>query len=225
MDTRDVKAEFIGFGPIPSSSPTFAQGIGMGGSFAPISAPQISFLPPSKRQNKIQIYSSGEDDGQQFRVEVDHNTETALVYLGNTGLTEYLQLQTDTSVGESSIYGYSGNGAQNFQLSANDTDGKTKLALFNEESAEYLEIKIDGDSPESTIYGYADSESEYYFLKAKPGDTQLFLYGGEGSVKIDIPDNAGTPLNAYWQEIDVCVDGVAKKMQVLGTEPYDPPTP
>ena len=36
MDTRDVKAEFSGFGPIPSSRTTFAQGIGLGGSFAPI---------------------------------------------------------------------------------------------------------------------------------------------------------------------------------------------
>jgi hypothetical protein len=24
----------------------------------------------------------------------------------------------------------------------------------------------------------------------------------------------------YWREIDICVDGVAKKMMVLGTEPY-----
>jgi hypothetical protein len=220
MDSQNINLGFDGFGSMPSSSPTFAQGIGMGGSFAPISAPQISFLPPSKRQNKIQIYSSGEDDGQQFRVEVDHNTETALVYLGNTELTEYLQLQTDTAVGQSSIYGYAGNGAQNFQLSANDTDEKTKLALFNDGSAEYLEIKIDSNSPEATVYGYSDSETEYFFLKAKPEDTQLYLFGDGHYVKIDIPDNAGTSLDAEWQEIDVCVDGVAKKMQVLGTAPY-----
>jgi hypothetical protein len=25
---------------------------------------------------------------------------------------------------------------------------------------------------------------------------------------------------AFWQEIDICVDGVAKKMMVLGTDPY-----
>ena len=36
MDAKDIKAEFAGFGPIPSSKTTFAQGIGMGGSFAPI---------------------------------------------------------------------------------------------------------------------------------------------------------------------------------------------
>jgi hypothetical protein len=36
MDTKDIKAEFSGFGPIPSSKTTFAQGIGMGGSFAPV---------------------------------------------------------------------------------------------------------------------------------------------------------------------------------------------
>jgi hypothetical protein len=25
---------------------------------------------------------------------------------------------------------------------------------------------------------------------------------------------------AFWQEIDICVGGVAKKMMVLGTDPY-----
>jgi len=47
MDAKDIKAEFAGFGPIPSSKTTFAQGIGMGGSFAPIwtNDPQL----PAKR--------------------------------------------------------------------------------------------------------------------------------------------------------------------------------
>jgi hypothetical protein len=220
MDTRDVKAEFAGFGPIPSSKTTFAQGIGMGGSFAPITTHNAGFLPASKRQDKIQVYSSGDTDGQVFRVEVDQSEETAIVYLGNTKLTEYLQLKTDTEIGESSIYGYGGNGNQNFILKADDTAIKTNLVLFNEDNAEYIELKIDGASPEATLYGYADTGSEYFFLKAKPEDTQLYLASGDNYVKLDIPDNDGTLIDAFWQEIDVCVDGVAKKMKVLGTEPY-----
>jgi hypothetical protein len=220
MDTKDIKAEFSGFGPIPSSKTTFAQGIGMGGSFAPITTHNGGFLPASKQQNKIQVYSSGTTDGQEFRVEVDKEEETAIVYLGNTQLTEYLQLKTDTILGESSIYGYSGNGNQNFALKANDTEGKTNLSFFNESSAEYLEIKIDGNSPESTLYGYADSESEYFFIKAKPTETQLRLFCDDHYVKIDIPSNSTTSLNAEWKEIDVCVDGTTMKMKVLGTEPY-----
>ena len=192
----------------------------MGGSFAPIATHSTGFLPSVKQQNKIQVYSSGEIDGQVFRVEVDRQEETALVYLGNTLLTEYLQLKTDTDIGESSFYGYSGNGNQNFQLTANDTDGKTKVVLFNDGPAEYLEMKIDGNSPEATIYGYADTATEYYYLKAKPTETQLFLFGDGHSVKIDIPDNAGVSLDAEWQEIDICVDGTPMKMKVLGTDPY-----
>lgn len=192
----------------------------MGGSFAPIATHSTGFLPSVKQQNKIQVYSSGEIDGQVFRVEVDNQEETAIVYLGNTALTEYLQLKTDTVVGESSVYGYSGNGNQNFALKADDTASVTNLALFNAGSAEYLEMKIDGDSPEATIYGYADTATEYFYLKAKPADTQLFLFGDGHYVKIDIPDNAGASLDAYWQEIDICDGGVAKKMQVLGTAPY-----
>jgi hypothetical protein len=54
MDIKDVKAEFSGFGPIPSSRTTFSQGIGMGGSFAPIwtTEPQL----PARRQSQVINY-------------------------------------------------------------------------------------------------------------------------------------------------------------------------
>jgi hypothetical protein len=220
MDTTQVKPDFNGFGPLPNAKTTAS--VGYQDAFAPAMT-AIGGMPPRKLPDKIQVYSQGPTDGQGFSVDVNHFNEQTNVYLSNTELTEYLALKTDTNIGEASVYGYSGNANQNFILSANDTDIKTRLVLFNEDNAEYLEMKIDGASPEATVYGYANSASEYYFLKAKPSDTQLFLFGGGGSVKVDIPFNDSTPLNAYWQEIDICVDGVAKKMQVLGTEPYDPP--
>ena len=36
MDHNQTKMSFDGFGAIPSSKTTFSQGIGMGGSFAPV---------------------------------------------------------------------------------------------------------------------------------------------------------------------------------------------
>jgi hypothetical protein len=52
MNSQDIKAEFAGFGPIPSSKTTFAQGIGLGGSFAPIwtTDPVIPPKIPSSQQ-------------------------------------------------------------------------------------------------------------------------------------------------------------------------------
>ena len=47
---------------------------------------------------------------------------------------------------------------------------------------------------------------------------------GGKKVTIDVPKSTGTTLvDATWKEIDICVNGVAKKMKVLGTDPYDPP--
>jgi hypothetical protein len=42
------------------------------------------------------------------------------------------------------------------------------------------------------------------------------LYTAEGTELIFAPNGR----YAYWREIDICVGGVAKKMMVLGTEPY-----
>ena len=217
MDSKDVKAGFSGFGPLPK--PKTNASVGYEGAFSPATT-SIGGMPPRKPSDKIQVYSQGPTDGQGFLVDVNYLNEKTNVYLSNTNLTEYLALKTDSNIGESSVYGYSGNANQNFILSANDTDIKTKLVLFNESNAEYLEMKIDGASPEATVYGYCNSQSEYYFLKAKPSNTQLFLFGGGGSVKVDIPFNGASPLNASWKEIDICVDGTPMKMKVLGTDPY-----
>ena len=66
---------------------------------------------------------------------------------------------------------------------------------------------------------YLNSGSNYVQIRAL-NVPQIYLNSGSNYVQINIPDNEGTLLNAFWQEIDVCVDGTAKKMQVLGTEPY-----
>ena len=74
----------------------------------------------------------------------------------------------------------------------------------------------------SSINGIARNTNEgllCYIIRAL-NVPQIYLNSGSNYVQINIPDNEGTLLNAFWQEIDVCVDGTAKKMQVLGTEPY-----
>jgi hypothetical protein len=52
---------------------------------------------------------------------------------------------------------------------------------------------------------------------------QLTLTTGQGAganVFINVPTNGGTEVSAFWQEIEVCVEGSTMKMKVLGTEPY-----
>jgi hypothetical protein len=56
MEPNQTKMSFDGLGPIPSSKTTFAQGIGMGGSFAPVwtDGPIL----PAKRQASSGILQS-----------------------------------------------------------------------------------------------------------------------------------------------------------------------
>jgi hypothetical protein len=54
MDTRDVKAEFAGFGPITSSKTTFAQGVGLGSSFAPVWTTEPK-LPPKTIATSVSL--------------------------------------------------------------------------------------------------------------------------------------------------------------------------
>ena len=107
---------------------------------------------------------------------------------------------------------------QNHNFALKAQAGKSQLELFNKDSDAYVNLKQ--QNSEASLYAYVDNEDEYFILKAKAEDTQLYLGSGDNYVKIDIPDNDGTLLNAFWQEIDICVDGEAKKMKVLGTGPY-----
>ena len=52
-------------------------------------------------------------------------------------------------------------------------------------------------------------------------ETAIVDSGSGASVTINIPtDGSGGKINASWKEIDICVNGEAKKMKVLGTAPY-----
>jgi hypothetical protein len=99
-------------------------------------------------------------------------------------------------------------------------DGDSALTLNTSSGAGTMTCKdtIDGEGYYSSLIakvkggsgGFSQMETNQFYIESSDGDYVL----------IDIPDNNGTALDAYWQEIDICVDGVAKKMKVLGTEPY-----
>jgi hypothetical protein len=136
----------------------------------------------------------------------------------NGSYTSWFGKSENGLIETSSIYQFSVNGDNGEQIKLNVTSSQ------------------EGDPPQITIFDGANTGKygpyELYLENANnsgatatlttDGTPELILFDGTVEVKIDIPDDDGTKLNAYWQEIDVCVDGVAKKMQVLGTEPYDP---
>jgi hypothetical protein len=166
---------------------------------------------------KTSVYGYAENNNQNFILSSDNIADKSTLALFDSGSVNYVEIKEANDV--ASVYGYMNNQNHNFALKAQA--GKSQLELFNKDSDAYVNLKQ--QNSEASLYAYVDNEDEYFILKAKAEDTQLYLGSGDNYVKIDIPDNDGTLLNAFWQEIDICVDGVAKKMKVLGTAPYDPP--
>lgn len=163
---------------------------------------------------KTSIYGYAENNGQNFVLASDNAADKSTLALFDSGSANYIEIKEANDV--ASVYGYMNNQNHNFALKAQA--GKSQLELFNQDSDAYVNLKQ--QNSEASLYAYVDNEEEYFILKAKAEETQLYLGSGEKYVKIDIPDNNGTLLNAFWQEIDICVNGTAKKMKVLGTAPY-----
>jgi hypothetical protein len=166
---------------------------------------------------KTSVYGYAENNGQNFTLSSDNTADKSSLVLFDSGSANYVEIKEANDL--ASVYGYMNNQNHNFALKAQA--GKSQLELFNKDSDAYVNLKQ--QNSEASLYAYVDDQAEYFILKAKDEDTQLYLGSGSNYVKIDIPDNNGTLLNAFWQEIDICVNGEARKMKVLGTEPYDPP--
>lgn len=189
------------------------------------------------------------DTGSQNYIEIKEENDVASVYgymnnqdhnfllkaqagqsflqLFNQANDAYVELKQANS--ETSLYGYIGSGDEYFILQAKA--GDTKL---------YLEAGDDNATMKTTGIAFTDTGntrnsalSETGLLIAKPnGQTTITESSitieepnSGPNVYINIPTAGGSTVSASWKEIDVCVDGVAKKMQVLGTDPYDPPAP
>lgn len=85
----------------------------------------------------------------------------------------------------------------------------------------------DGLIQTTNIYKFAvngEEEETQISFDVTTSNPKLEVIEQEGKkVTIDVPRTpSGTLKDATWREIDVCVDGAIKKMQVLGTTPYDP---
>jgi hypothetical protein len=117
----------------------------------------------------------------------------------------------------SSIYQFSVNGDNGEQIKLNVTPSSA------------------GDPPQITVYDGANTGKygpyELYLENANNSganitlttddDPELYIEKDGKSVTLDIPTSTGsTKVDAFWQEIDICVAGQAKKMKVLGTAPY-----
>jgi hypothetical protein len=164
---------------------------------------------------KSSIYGYADNSAQNFNISADASgVDAAKIALYDSGSVNYIEVKEGLDV--VSVYGYMNNQEHNFVLKAQA--GESHLRLFNTASECYLEAKA--TNTESTLYGYSNNQAEYFILKAKAADAQFYLFGDSHYVKIDIPYNGAAALNATWREIDICVEGVAKKMKVLGTTPY-----
>jgi hypothetical protein len=60
------------------------------------------------------------------------------------------------------------------------------------------------------------------FIVVNPATKLITIHDGPNNkeVTIDVPTDSSSPVDATWQEIDICVNGTPKKMKVLGTAPY-----
>jgi hypothetical protein len=81
----------------------------------------------------------------------------------------------------------------------------------------YLGKKGDGKSPPSVIKA-KDLDDNFGMLQLLPD--KLGIYKVDQTEKGSSLIFASSNRPVRWIEIDICVDGAAKKMMVLGTEPY-----
>jgi hypothetical protein len=182
------------------------------------------------------------DTGSQNYIEIKEENDVASVYgymnnqnhnfllkaqagqsflqLFNQANDAYVELKQANS--ETSLYGYIGSEDEYFILQAKA--GDTKL---------YLEAGDDNVTMKTTGIAFTDTSntrnsalSETGLLIAKPNkettitEDSITIDHTGSMVFIDIPTADGVPMSAMWQEIDICVGGVAMKMKVLGTAPY-----
>lgn len=82
---------------------------------------------------------------------------------------------------------------------------------------DYLGKKGDGKSPPSVIKA-KDLDDNFGMLQLLPD--KLGIYKVNSTEKGSTLNFTAVNRSVSWIEIDICVNGTAKKMMVLGTEPY-----
>lgn len=161
--------------------------------------PQITVFDGSNtgKYGPVELYLDNANQGASVTLTADDTPELILFDGANTFKTSATEIYIDNA-----------NEGTTVTLTSESTP---ELILFDgANTGKYgpVELYLDNANGGSSVTLTAD------------GTPELILFDGTVSVKLDIPDNNGTKLEAYWQEIDVCVEGAAMKMQVFGTDPY-----
>ena len=91
-----------------------------------------------------------------------------------------------------------------------------KLVKFRD----YIGKKSDGKSSPSVIKA-SDLDDNFAVCQLIP--EKFAIYTIDSTEKGTSINFTADKRQARWIEIDICVDGVAKKMMVLGTDPYEAP--
>jgi hypothetical protein len=170
-------------------------------------------------QEEVSVNGYVVDAGENFILNAKAD-ESALT-LFNGGSSSYVKLKQ--SVQETSLYGYVASEAEYFILKAelegaslyltrgtSDSNLDGESLVFNEEGGTTASIS-------AQILNFQGSEQSTSINRSSISIDDLSSSRG---VYINVPTAGGSLVSATWKEIDVCVEGVEMKMQVLATDPY-----
>jgi hypothetical protein len=175
-------------------------------------------------QEEVSIYGYIVSEGENFILKAIPD-ESSLV-LFNGASSSYVKLKQ--SVEETSLYGYVTNGTEYFILKAEEVGASLYLTRGTSDSnldGESLVFNEQGGTTASLSAQLLTFEGSQQTTSINRSSIEISDLSSSKSVYIDVPTDGSLPISATWQEIDVCVNGVERKMKVLGTAPYDPPTP
>jgi hypothetical protein len=177
-------------------------------------------------REEVSIYGYIVSAGENFILNAKEDESALTLFNGEN--SAYVKLKQSRE--ETSLYGYVASAAEYFILQAKAED--TKLYLENGDGNATMGTKglafTDANNTRNSAL------SDMGLLIAKPNgqttitESSITIEEQPNSgpnVYINIPTAGGSTVSATWKEIDVCVDGVEMKMQVLATDPYDDPTP
>ncbi len=120
-----------------------------------------------------------------------------------------------------------------FDILRNGHKAGTYIALQDIPAPDPLESNPAPGEPDATGQWETFARGAWHYLTVKPTDPtkdfgvemdgrgSMFIKGGISNFTATL-DSDQLRANASWVEIDVCDNGVPKKMQVLGTPPYIP---
>jgi len=173
--------------------------------------------------SKVSVNGYSNNQEQQFLLESSSINGTSKLQLFDSGSANYLSSSVDTDNQITKILGYNDNQNDLFSIESNGADGVAKLNLQSGGvGGQKIEIKTDDGNGYSQIKAVSAGAGSFTIKVDASNNPKITLDDSDSHlVEIDIPkDGSGTPVSASWKEIDICVNGVSKKMKVLGTEPY-----